>query len=285
MKKVLFFALSLLAIVSCKEEPKAPVVSMVDTSVSDSLQKIIDQRDTEINEMMATLNEIQEGFRLINEAERRATLAKEGEGTDKVSQIRSNIKFIQEKMETNRKLIDQLRQQLNESSLKGDELKKTIELMVSQLEAKDKQLADLNEMLEAKDMRINEMGEAISVLNNDVADLKNESSQKSQTINDQDKQLHMAYYVFGTKSELKEQGILDKSGEVLRGNYNKNYFTKIDYRHQKEIKLYSKKVKILTSHPTSSYRLDPDASKQLTLVITNPDQFWHSSKYLVVTVK
>jgi len=285
MKKILFFALCLLTMVGCKEEPKAPLAPVVDTTVSDSLQKIIDQRDTEINDMMATLNEIQEGFRLISEAEHRATLAKDGEGTDKVSRIKSDIKFIQDKMESNRKLIDQLRQQLNESSFKGEELRKTIEMMVRQLEEKDKQLADLNSMLEAKDMRINEMGEAISVLNNDVADLKKESTQKSQTISDQDKQLHMAYYVFGTKSELKEQGILDKSGDALRGNYNKNYFTKIDYRHQKEIKLYSKKVKIITNHPTSSYRLDPDASKQLTLVITNPDQFWHSSKYLVMVVK
>ena len=285
MKKVLFFAFCLLTMVSCKEEPKAPVVSMVDTSVSDSLQAIIEQRDAEINDMMATFNEIQEGFRLINEAERRATLAKDGEGTDRKSQIKSNIKFIQERMEANRKLIDQLREQLKESSFKGDQLQKSIEMMVAQLESKDKQLADLKEMLEAKDMRINEMDEAISVLNNDVADLKNESSQKSQTISDQDKQLHMAYYVFGTKGELKEQGILDTSGEVLRGNYNKNYFTKIDYRHQKEIKLYSKKVKFLTSHPVSSYKLEPDASKQLTLHITKPDKFWHSSKYLVVLVK
>lgn len=285
MRKVLFYAVCLLAFVSCKEEPKAPVIDVVDTSVSDSLQRIIDQRDNEISEMMATLNEIQEGFRLINEAEKRATLAKGGEGADKASQIKSDIRFIQERMEANRKLIDQLRQQLSESSLKGDEFKKTIDLMVSQLEAKDQQLADLRQMLEAKDVRISEMDEAINVLNDDVAYLKDESSKKSQTISEQDKQLHVAYYVFGTKSELKEQNILDKDGKVMRGAYNKNYFTKIDTRHQKEIKLYSKYAKLLTNHPSSSYKLEMDASKQYTLRIINDEQFWHTSKVLVVMVK
>ena len=285
MRKFLFFAVCLLALVGCKEEPKAPVVDVVDTAVIDSLQSIIDQRDNEISEMMSTFNEIEEGFRLINEAEKRVTLAKSGEGADKASQIKADIRFIQERMENKRKLIDQLRQQLSESSLKGDEFKKTIELMVNQLEEKDRQLADLRQMLDAKDVRISEMDEAISVLNSDVADLKNESSQKSQTINEQDKQLHMAYYVFGTKSELKEQNILDKDGKVMRGAYNKNYLTKIDTRNQKEIKLYSKYAKLLTDHPASSYKLDLDASKQYTLRITNPEQFWHTSKVLVVMVK
>ena len=188
-------------------------------------------------------------------------------------------------MEANKKLIDQLRQQLNESSFKGDELKKTIDLMVKQLETKDQMLAELQRQLDEKDIRIGEMNDAIGVLNNDVADLKNESQQKSQTISEQDRQLNMAYYVYGTKSELRTQNILAKNGDVLSGNYNKNYFTKIDIRKQKDIKLYSKSAKLLTSHPQSSYTLETDASKQLTLHITNPELFWHTSKYLVVLVK
>lgn len=284
MRKILFFVVCVLAFVSCKEEPKAPVVDTLQIEMNDSLQSIIDQRDREINEMMATLNEIQEGFRLINEAEKIATLAKEGEGADKASQIKRQIQVIQEKMKTNRELIDKLRSQLNESSIKGDELKKTIDALLTQLEDKDRTVAELREMLEAKDMRITEMGAAIDVLNNDVADLKSESSQKSQTISEQDRQLNMAYYVYGTKSELKEQNILDK-GEVLKKNFNKNYFTKIDIRHQNEIKLYSKSVKLLTPHPESSYKLETDASKQYTLRITNPQQFWSTSKYLVILVK
>ena len=100
----------------------------------------------------------------------------------------------------------------------------------------------------------------------------------------QDKQLNTAYYVFGTKKELQEQNVLQK-GKVLQGNFNKNYFTKIDIRVDKEIKLYSKKAELLTSHPAGSYTLKLDAQQQYVLRITDPQKFWGASKYLVVLVK
>ena len=284
MKKVLCFAVCILALAGCNEEKKQPMVDLVQTDKSDSLQMIINQRENEINDLMATFNEIQEGFRLIAEAEDHVTIAKDGEGADKTKQIKDNIKFIQKKMEENRELIEKMRQQLRESSIKGDEFKKTIEALVGQLEDKDNKLQQLRAELNAKDIHITELDQAITTLNNDVAELKNESNQKSQTINEQDKQLHMAYYVFGTKSELKEQNILEK-GEVLKKNFNKNYFTKIDTRVDKEIKLYAKSAKLMTSHPAGSYTLSPDATKQYVLRINNPDQFWSTSKYLVVLVK
>ncbi|MBR3390342.1 MAG: TonB-dependent receptor plug domain-containing protein, partial [Prevotella sp.] len=125
---------------------------------------------------------------------------------------------------------------------------------------------------------------SLNNLNTNVENLKTESHQKTQTINTQDKELHTAWYVFGTKNELREQNILVK-GDVLKSNFNKNYFTKIDIRVDKEIKLYSKSAKLLTAHPSASYSLIQDASGQYILRINNPQQFWSTSKYLVVLVK
>ena len=288
MKKVLFFAICLLAIASCKNEEKAPTVQTVVVEGNDSLQAIIDQREKEIEDIMAVFNEIQEGLNSITEAENRVTLAKSGEGSDRASKIMADIRFIQNKMKENKNLIEKLRKQLNDSSIQGEELKKTmqktIDGLVAQMEEKDRQLNELRQLVNEKDVKINQMGEAITTLNNDVSDLRTENSQKQQTIDNQDKQLHQAYYVYGTKSELKEQNILEK-GEVLKSNFNKNYFTKIDIRNQKEIKLYSKSAKVLTPHPASSYRFETDASKQYTLHIIDPESFWRTSKYLVIVVK
>ena len=96
--------------------------------------------------------------------------------------------------------------------------------------------------------------------------------------------MNTAWYVFGTKKELTDQRIIE-GGKVLQSNFNKNYFTKIDIRVDKNIKLYSKSVKILTLHPSSSYTLTRDANKQYELTITNPQIFWSTSKYLVIQVK
>lgn len=282
MKKVLFIAACFMALVACNNEKTGSNLPQV--SQADSLQKIIEQKDNEINDMMGLLNDIDEGFRQINEAENRVSVAKDGEGADKKQRIRENIQFIQQRLAQNRELIEKLRKQVRESSVKGDEMKRTIENLVKQLEDKDNQLKDLRAQLEAKDIHIEELDMTINSLNKDVTNLKGESEQKSQTISNQDKQLNTAWYVFGTKKELKEQKIL-VNGKVLQGNFNKSYFTKIDIRVEKEIKLYSKSAKLLTMHPSSSYTLTRDSKDQYVLRITNPQIFWSTSKYLVIQVR
>lgn len=282
MKKLLFVAMCLFALVACKQEKPAPVAP--DGGSNDSLENIIEQKENEINDLMSTLTEIQEGFREINEAENRVSVAKSGERADKAQQIREDMQFIADRMAKNRELLKKLQGQMKEGTLKSEKLQKTIESLLQQMEQKDAELQELRASLDAKDIHIGELDEQIADLNDNVSNLRTESEQKTETINTQDRQLNTAWYVFGTKKELREQGIL-QDGQVLRGNFNKNYFTKIDIRNEKEIKLYSKSAKLLTMHPSSSYTLAQDANKQYTLRITNPQIFWSTSKYLVVLVK
>ena len=283
MKKLLFMAFcAALMLTGCKESKISPDLASV--SQRDSLNDIIAQKDSEINDMMGTFNDIEEGFRQINEAENRVALMKNGEGANKKQKLKEDIQFIANRMKQNRELIAKLQKQLDGSSLQGAQLKKTIENLQKQLVEKDKQLQSLREELDAKDIHIAALDESINNLNTNVNNLKTESQQKTTVINAQDKQLNTAWYVFGTKKELKGQRILE-DGKVMSGSFNKNYFTKIDIRNTTEIKLYSKSVKLLTAHPSSSYSLVRDANKQYTLRITNPQIFWSTSKYLVVLVK
>ena len=288
MKKLAILAVSALAIVSCKNE--APKQDLMMTQLRDSLNTIIAQKDTEINDMIATFGDIEEGFREITEAQSRVTLAKQGEGTNSAKRIKENMQFIQQTMRQNKELINKLKQQLRDSSLKSEELKKLIDNMQQQLEQKEAQLQALREELDKKDIHIAELDETVANLNTNVNQLTEETTQKSQTISQQDKQLHTAWFVFGTKDELKKQNILTKDGlfsktKLLEKDFNKDYFTKIDIRIDKEIKLYSKNAKMLTSHPSSSYTLAPDANKQYVLRIIDPNLFWSTSKYLVIQVK
>lgn len=283
MKKLFFMVCcAALLMTGCKDGKNAPGLASVQQT--DSLNDVIAQKDSEINEMMGTLNDIEEGFRLINEAENRVALLKNGEGTSKKQNLKENIQFIAERMKQNRELIAKLQKQLESSTLKGGQLKKTIDNLTAQLEAKDKLLLALREELDKKDIHISELDETIGNLNTNVSNLSADNQQKAETINAQDKQLNTAWYVFGTKKELKGQHILE-GGKVMNGNFNKNYFTKVDIRNTTEIKLYSKSAKLLTAHPASSYSLTHDASKQYVLRITNPQIFWSTSKYLVVLVK
>ena len=283
MKKLFILAVGAIAMASCNQD-KVKQAEKAALMQRDSLEQIIAQKDNEINDMMTTLSDIEEGFREITEAQSRVTLAQQGEGTNTKQRIKENIQFIQSVMKQNKELINKLKQQVREGSIKGDQMKKIIDNLTQQMEVKDQQLQTLRAELEQKDIHIAELDEKVADLNTNVSNLKEENTQKAETISTQDKALHSAWFVFGTKKELKEQNILS-DGEVLRSNFNKEYFTKIDIRIDKEIKLYSKSAEVLTSHPASSYTLQRDANKQYVLRITNPDTFWSTSKYLVVLVK
>ena len=284
MKKLLFVVAccAALMVTGCKDGKNAPDLASIHQA--DSLNDIISQKDGEINELMGTFNEVEEGLRKINEAEDRIALAKSGEGANRKQQLKEDIQFIADQMKKNKELIAKLQKQLDSSSLQQTQLKKTIENLVAQLQEKEKQIQSLREELDSKDIHIAALDETVNNLNTNVSNLKSESQSKTETINAQDKQLNTAWYVFGTKKELKAQHIME-DGKVMNGNFNKNYFTKIDIRNTTEIKLYSKSVKLMTAHPSSSYSLVRDANKQYTLRITNPQIFWSTSKYLVVLVK
>ncbi len=283
MKQLKLFAcLAFLLLGACTGKKSSP--DLANMEQNDSLQRIIAQRDSEINDMMSTLNEIQEGLSAINQAENRLSIAREGEGANKTAQIKENIKFIANTMARNRELMKRLQLQLRESRFNGDELRKTISNLTQQLDDKAQELQRLKAELDAKDIHIAELDEKIDNLNDNVENLQTDAQQKAQTISNQDKQLNTAWFVFGTKKELKEQHIMEK-GKVLQSNFNKNYFAKIDIRIDKEIKFYSKSARILTMHPSGSYTLTPDVNKQYVLRITNPQLFWSTSKYLVVLVK
>ena len=96
---------------------------------------------------------------------------------------------------------------------------------------------------------------------------------------------YYSWFVFGTQRELEEQGILSNIRLDANLSQHKDYFTKIDIRIDKEIKLYSSEAEVLSDHPRSSYTLTLDAKRQYVLRISDPTLFWSRSNYLVILVR
>ena len=284
MKKLLFLSICVAtALTACTGDKTINEAAQRDR---DSLMQVISQRDAELDEIMGTVNEINEGFRQINEAQGRVTSeAANGEGANMKTQIQENIQFIQQTLQQNREQLEKLKTRLKNSTFEGTKLKETIDQLTAQLEEKSAQIEALQSELASKNITIEEQTQKIEQLNTNVTELTTQNEEKAKVVAEQDKQLNTAWFVFGTKSELKEQNILNKKEVLKDGAFNKNYFTEIDIRTQKEIKLYSKSAKLLTSHPSGSYTLAKDAKGQYVLKINNPNTFWSVSRYLVIQVK
>ena len=255
---------------------------------NDSLLMELNQRNAELDDMLGTFNEVQEGFRKINAAESRVDLQRgtitENSASAK-QQVASDIEFISKQMEENKAQIAKLQAQLKNGNYNSTQLKKAVEALTAELNAKQQRIEELQTELASKNIRIQELDAAVSDLSVAKETLTAENEAKAKAVAEQEKSLNAAWFVFGTKSELKAQKIL-QSGDVLKSaDFNKDYFTQIDIRTTKEIKLYSKRAELLTTHPSGSYELVKDDKGQLTLKITNPTEFWSVSRYLVIQVK
>lgn len=284
MKKLLLLSLCVAMLASCdlggdKKRLQAE---------KDSLSIALSQKNAELDEIMGIFNDVQEGFRQINEAEQRVDLerGKIGENSQSVKQqIAADMQFIAKTMEENKNQIAKLQSQLKRSSANSAELQKAVETLTAELVEKTKRIEELRAELESKNVRIQELDDAVANLNQNVQQLASANEEKARTVAEQEKAINTAWFVFGTKSELKAQKIL-QSGDVLKNaDFNKDYFTEVDIRVMKEIKLYSKRAELLTTHPAGSYTFEKDDKNQLTLVISNPSDFWSVSKYLVIQVR
>ena len=223
-------------------------------------------------------------FDRIREAEKYISTqsAQGGEMSRDVKQrVNDNFKMIDEILKKNKTQLDELNRKFSNSNTQVATLKNTIDRLNREMQASSNRIVELQGQLAVKD-------EQIAQLSNDVTALATEAEQQSATIQQQDKSLHTAYYVFGTANELKEQKILSggflKATRVMQDTFNKDYFLQIDIREVTEIPLYLPKAKLWSTHPEGTYEFVEGEDGNLTFTITDTQRFWSLTKYLIVEV-
>ncbi|MDO4948758.1 MAG: hypothetical protein Q4E55_01100 [Bacteroidales bacterium] len=285
MKKFVLFTMCVVALASCGNSAKERELR----DRNDSLVAQLASRDAEIDAMMSAFNDVQEGFRQINEAESRVDINNNAEGASATALIKEDIRFITKQLQDNREEIAKLKEQLNNGRIQSAQLKRAVENLTAELDRKQKQIESLQSELAAKNIRIAELDAAVKDLHENLAELHADVAEKTATVAQQEVELNTAWYAIGTKAELKQQNILEtgflQSKKVLKdATFNKDYFTRIDIRSTTSIAL-GRSPKLLTIHPENSYKIVVNDKKEATLEITDLKAFWAASKYLVVQVK
>ena len=255
-----------------------------------SLLRAKQQMQEEIDEYFSAMNKIEQNIEKIKETQGVLEVSPESEelNDDQRTKINEDLQFLNEMLQTNKDELAKLKSKLKRSSIHSDELKRSIDRLTKSLEEESTKVALLQEQLAAKDSLINELGTTVSSMGKDIEELKADKEEKQAKINEQEETIHTAWYVFGTRKELKEQKIITSEGlfspkRILQSDFNKSYFVRIDARKTKSIPLYSSRAKILTSHPKSSYTLEKE-NDNFVLHITDTKDFWSISKYLVIEV-
>jgi len=276
----LLLALSSLMFTSCKDEGKVanPLADSL-SNVNSSLNGQLSDKEAALQEFISSFNEIQENLNAIKEKEKivsKVTTA--GDAKSKQGQIQEDIQSIYDLMQKNKNRIGSLSSKLKQSNLKIEGLEKMIENLQNSITLKDGEIAELKTKLEGLNVEL-------SNLNTNYKSLESENNAKQETIN-------TAYYAIGTKKELIEKKVITKEGgfigigksTVVKEDFNREYFTKVNIEQLSSVNIGAKKAKVITSHPSSSYKLVGEKPVE-KLEIKNATEFWSVSKYLIIVIE
>ena len=289
---MIILALGLLTI-GCNQE-EIDKLNKDNNALNKERERLIEQsnvKDSTLDDLFGTLNAIEENLSTIKQKQSTIALTTEGKHELKVNvkeKINEDLTAIRSLMDENKKMISSLNTRLKKSKLNINELNQKIISLNEQLAQKDIELGTMNEQLASLNVKIENLFTSIDTISA-------QGKRKSQVIQDQTTKLNTAYYAMGTIKELKEKNILNKENLVqsivgigaekkLKPDFNKEYFTTIDISQINTIPIGSKKAQLITTHPSDSYKFVHRGDKISDLVITNPDNFWKASKYLVVRV-
>jgi hypothetical protein len=263
----------------------------------DNLTDVMYQRDSTINDFMMAFNEIDDNLTFINSRRNQLSIEAANEmDLDRKTTILKDIKLMDSMLVASSRHIEDLEKRLKDSGVKMRSfenriaaLNKTMlensaemDVLRQSLEEKEYQIAGLNTRLEMYEAVVEEKDEVIRVKEYTI-------EEKLEELN----QLNKAWYTMGSFRELKEHGILSRSGGILgigstkeiQQNFSNDYFTPLDIRETKTIPIASKSARVISDHPDDSYDFIVEDGLITALVIENPEEFWKISKYVVVETK
>lgn len=288
MKKLVILSLAFIAILaSCgkQEEQEGVTEQQLQDATHQELEAAVADRD----QLLSLVNEISSGMAEIKRLENIMTVSNSvnGETPSQRAQIEADIAAIQQTLQQRREQLEKLERRLQQSSLNNRNLQQTIETLRAQIDSQSAEIESLRASLEDAHRQIGELNTTVDSLNTTVSTVTSQRDQAQAETQDLANEMNTCYYVIASKKELKDHKIIEsgflRKTKIMQGEFDQSFFVTADRRTLHTIALHSKKAKMLTNHPAGSYQI-VEQNGQKVLKITNPDQFWSLSNYLVIQI-
>jgi len=258
----------------------------------DSLYGVINAKDGEIDGLFSMLNEIEDNLSAINSKYSNVQQLRRNStevSYDRKKEISEQMSSIESMMAANKEKIAQLNSRIGSLGKKNTDLQAYITRLEERSAEQEKQISELLTELENNKV-------VIKGLNKNVTELTASNQEKDEYIAQQLAAANRAWFVVGSYSELKEAGVVAKTGGFIGigrkqgtvADMNTNAFTEIDRTKVTTINIGRKKPQLVTQHPENSYELvadEEDNAITAYLRILDPTQFWKYTDYLVISTK
>ena len=259
---------------------------------ADSLQAIVNAKDSEIDALFEVLNEIETSLGEISSRYSKVNSLKQGnpEMDSRVKgQITDQLQQIDQLLAQNKKKIAALNSKVSAMGGENSKLQEFINNLNTRIESQEQQINQLMDELSVSKATIKQ-------LSDNVNNLTQSNKQKDEIIAYQTNEANKAYYIVGSYKELKNMGIVNKSGGFVGIGKKQNTSTEmdiakfqtIDRTKVTTITVNQRKAQVISKHPEGSYELVMDENDKKTvayLVIKDVNAFWRYTDYLVISSK
>lgn len=239
------------------------------------------------DELLNLVNEISTGMEQIKQLENILSVSGGDETPGQRQQIKSDIAAIQKTLQERREKLEELENKLAASSQSNQSLKKTINNLRAQIDSQTAEIGSLRSNLDEAKATIGSLDAQVDSLNTTVSTVVAQRDSTDQQNVALQNEMNLCYYAIGTKSELKENRIIEtgflRKTKLMKGDFDRNFFTVADKRTLTTLDLNSDKAEILTNQPAGSYVIS-EGNGHKVLRITNPAAFWSLSNYLVIKI-
>ncbi len=285
--RVVFAAICVALLVGCNDKSDELQKQLAQSQNDQaSTKQLLSERDKYIEEVMAAVNDVYKDLEQTRVKEGR--LMKESKGAewnaqtaniDTRQKLLSDIGDIGSVLKENRKRIGALQARM-----------RTMNLRIASL---DTLVANLKTTIQEREQSIAQLETRVQGLEASVADKTKTIQDREMTIDDQQRKLNTAFYVVGTRDELKKKGIITDEGgflwgllgstTIMSGSVDPSEFTPIDKTKDQTIHVQGKIDEILPRRTDALFATAAKDDNSSDLTIVSPDKFWQSNYLVIVT--
>lgn len=256
------------------------------------------ERDSIMNEMEGLFDEVMSNISYVQE--KRGNLYVESNERNEIDArktIVDNVKLMDQMLYDSQARIEELELKLKSSSSNNASYKKRIATLNKMLKNQKDEIESLKLIIDNQDFKIADFMNKLTEMSDKFLVQEQTISEQENKLNQKDSDLNTVYIAYGTRKDLKAQGLISNDDKVLglrigsntvSKDINNDNFIKIDIRDTKVIPLTpaTKKAKLISSHPDASYELMEDAEGNISgLRITNSNEFWKLTRYAVIQTR
>ncbi len=257
------------------------------------LQNAQFKQDSVMNAMEDIFDEIQYNLTFVQEKRGKLFIDSQEGSKDPRKQIVEDVKLMDRMLHESEARIKDLQKQLKKAGLVVPSYEKRIALLQETIKQQNQDILDLQEIVAVQDFKLTDFKQKVEVMDKRIATQKDSIATQLEALKESDKRMYTGYVAYGTMKELKAKNLISTEGAVLGmggskelpGDFNQDYFMKVDMRDVTQISLHVKKAELITQHPDKSYHFEEVNGEVKFLSIDNPEEFWKLSRFVLVKVK